>query len=273
MPGAVARELRATTKALGIRLILLRRPGRRSAGERHVYFARTDDAAPRMAHAVVDEAVELLRFDLSAVTRTEADLPGRPEAEPLFLVCTNGRRDPCCAERGRSLFRALEELAEDRVWECSHIGGDRFAGNVVCFPLGLYYGRVEREDAGDVAAASRNGEIDLRHFRGRTSHPMPVQAAEAFARQHLGERRVDGLRLVLWEHREDGSVEVRFDRRGDASRAPRGVRVDLTVERESAPQRLTCHAGRLVRPPRYRLIEVEEEPGEGPVRKGAGEQG
>src|SRR5688572_32757811 len=34
----------------------------------------------------------------------------------------------------RSIARALAAEDEENVWECSHIGGDRFAANLICFP-------------------------------------------------------------------------------------------------------------------------------------------
>ena len=66
--------------------------------------------------------------------------------EPLILVCTNGRHDQCCANRGRPLVRSLYDSPwADRVWECSHIGGDRFAANLVVLPDSLYFGRVDAD--------------------------------------------------------------------------------------------------------------------------------
>ena len=72
----------------------------------------------------------------------------RRREQRLILVCTNGRHDQCCANRGRPLVRALRETRwADQLWECSHIGGDRFAANVVVLPDSIYFGRVEPESA------------------------------------------------------------------------------------------------------------------------------
>ncbi|MDP9392751.1 MAG: hypothetical protein M3Q27_00150 [Actinomycetota bacterium] len=48
----------------------------------------------------------------------------------------------CCAVSGRPLAAALTAAYGDRVWECTHLGGDRFAGNVAVLPHGYLYGRV-----------------------------------------------------------------------------------------------------------------------------------
>ena len=47
---------------------------------------------------------------------------------PVVVVCTHGRRDVCCAERGRPLAAATALEHPGAVWESTHVGGDRFAG-------------------------------------------------------------------------------------------------------------------------------------------------
>ena len=115
---------------------------------------------------------------------------GRPpqaeRADPLYLVCTHGRHDVCCAERGRPLWKAAHAVAPEHTWQSSHLGGDRFAGNLLVLPAGLYYGRVAPESAAGVVAAHERGELDLAHLRGRSSLPFAAQAAEILLRRHLG---------------------------------------------------------------------------------------
>ena len=93
--------------------------------------------------------------------------------ESLILVCTNGRHDQCCANLGRPLVRALRDSSwADRVWECSHIGGDRFAANLVVLPDSLYFGRVDPASAPELLGALDQGRINLSLFRGRTSFSL-----------------------------------------------------------------------------------------------------
>ena len=49
------------------------------------------------------------------------------EPEPMLLVCTHGVHDTCCAVRGRPVAAALARRWPEATWECSHVGGDRFA--------------------------------------------------------------------------------------------------------------------------------------------------
>ena len=64
------------------------------------------------------------------------------------------------------------------MWQSSHIGGDRFAGNVVFLPEGLYFGRVEPAEAWPVLDEYLAGRIDLAHYRGRSAYSFAEQAAE-----------------------------------------------------------------------------------------------
>ena len=117
----------------------------------------------------------------------------------IILVCTNSRHDQCCANRGRPLIRALRETRwADQVWECSHIGGDRFAANVVVLPDSIYFGRVEPDSVVSLLEMLDAGRIDLDRFRGRTSLSLAEQAVEHFVRHELG---VDGLDAVAIEGR------------------------------------------------------------------------
>ena len=86
-----------------------------------------------------------------------------------FVVCAHTRRDKRCDECGPRLQQWLREATEslvDRVpggvhvWAGSHVGGHRFAGNLVAFPHGEWFGLVNDPD--NAAAIARyalsNGE-------------------------------------------------------------------------------------------------------------------
>lgn len=80
---------------------------------------------------------------------------GRVEAvgERIVLVCVHGARDARCGECGppllQKLRRAVVEAGLDdvRVWGSSHVGGHKYAGNVLIYPEGVWYGRVRPQDA------------------------------------------------------------------------------------------------------------------------------
>ena len=116
----------------------------------------------------------------------------------LFLVCAHGRRDRCCAKRGVALYNALEEhLPRDEVWQCSHLGGHRFAATVVHLPSATHYGRVRVEQASQLVQASLAGEIfHLANYRGCCDLARPAQAAEAVIRELSAERRFGAVQFL-----------------------------------------------------------------------------
>jgi hypothetical protein len=195
----------------------------------------------------------------TAVAAT-SDLPLRgpqeewqPHRDSLVLVCTNGRHDPCCATFGRPLARALRlSAADDNVWECSHIGGDRFAGNIVILPEGLYYGRCDESSAAGLLAAYKRGEIDLDHYRGRSAFGFYEQAAEYFTRRQLGLTAIDAIAAI---HRTGEPGEFTVDAVIDGE--PRTLRVSVARAETSAAAPLTCTGPVGLRVPSYRLIAIE----------------
>jgi hypothetical protein len=131
----------------------------------------------------------------------EAPLPWRATARPLVLVCTHGRRDVCCARLGVPIAQALsEELSEDApdvVWQTSHVGGHRFAANIVLLPHGYHFGRLEAPAARRIVRGYLRGRlIDLDRLRGRSSYGPEVQAAEYWFRQASGQYGVDAIRIA-----------------------------------------------------------------------------
>ena len=196
-PEHVRHGLAEAADAAGVRVQLVRRPGRSAAGEGlRVFATYADPVAPWTATAVLSTPEELLGLDLTALAAGSAAAGLEPHDRPLYLVCTNGRRDLCCAEQGRPIVAALSAAYRDETWETTHVGGHRFAGAMLVLPHGLSYGRLDASAALRVVEASVAGELDLAHLRGRSAYDGAVQAAEIEARQCLGETRLDALTLL-----------------------------------------------------------------------------
>lgn len=236
---------------VGARLLLVRRHGRYSPAARTCLVAYSTPDGGWLEELIVEEPAELLDLDWTPL-REGRSVGGRPVSRPRFLVCTNGRHDPCCAEFGRPLAALLSAAFPERVWESSHFGGDRFAGNVVCLPDGVFYGRVDPRQAAELVHRHDEGRLLLEAWRGRSSSPFGAQAAEYFLRHRLG---LDGLRDVLLVDcvREGDRVHVRFS----GSAGSWNVIVRLS---EAVAARLTCHATSALRPPRFELVAIEPQP-------------
>ena len=214
----VRHGLAEASDAAGVRVQLIRRPGRSVTGDALRIFATyADPVAPWTATAVLSAPDELMDLDLAALAAgSPAGLA--PHEAPLYLVCTNGRRDLCCAEKGRPIVTALAAAYPDETWETTHVGGHRFAGAMLVLPHGLSYGRLDADTALGVVERSRSGELDLAHLRGRSAYDGAVQAAEIAARERLGETRVDALDPRGCSSDAGAAVDVRFAARGRRGR-------------------------------------------------------
>ena len=207
-----ARVLQSASRRHGFRVLLIRRPGWGDVvGSRRVYLARTRRDGGWIEQLDVEHAQELVHLDWDALNSAAG--PGVGEAGPsaVHLVCTNGKHDPCCADLGRPVVRALDEAGTPEVWESSHVGGDRFAANIVSLPAGVYYGRVQPEEAAGLLDDLGRGLLDLDRYRGRSCFSGLAQAAEYFARRELGERRLRALTVVGAERRGQDTSAVRLD--------------------------------------------------------------
>ncbi len=240
-------ELLRRCSASGVRPLLIRRQEKgafrtRAGGEavpthRQVFAAYVDPARGFVETATVGDPIDLLDLDLVGLRKGRSVGLTRWD-EPVFAVCTQGRHDACCAEKGRPVARALTAVEPDATWQVSHLGGDRFAANLLVLDGGWYYGRLTPQAAIDVAARHRAGRLDLEHLRGRSCWPMPVQATEIALRRRLGRDKADGWRVaLLHRERRDDVVSARLA-------TPDGVWEVTVRERRSEPVRLTCSASR-----------------------------
>lgn len=231
-PGLGA-DLDERVSAAGGRFMLMRRPGEHPdrGGPRRVLVAHAGERAGSawLLSALVSSADKLLSLDWDALVvgdrnRVVASLPGATEAEPTLLVCTNGRRDVCCAVRGRPLAAGAATHAPDRVWEVSHTGGHRFAPTAVLLPWGQTFARLDDSLAAALLDTSLDGRVPAellgrRHDRGRSPVAPLAQVAEAHVRAETGETSlgatwsvVDDAGLVTVHHVDGRAWRVRVER-------------------------------------------------------------
>jgi hypothetical protein len=224
--------------------MLIRRPGRAVPGARRrwaVVDSRPGHEGVWWGEFAGDSELVDVPIDGSA---------GTPSADPLYLVCTHGRHDPCCAIRGRPVAEALAALRPEQTWECSHVGGDRFAANLVVLPHGLYYAHVSAPTVERFVTAYERGRVVEPWLRGRSAYTAPVQAAQHHARVALGEDRIDALPVHHAEQRDEHTWHVVFGHeRGEVA-----VTVRTEPAREAA--RLTCSSPHVETPRVFGLVDL-----------------
>ena len=234
----VKRKLREQVRARpNTRLLFVRRPDRRGRPRLRAYAATSRAGEESLRCHALDSYEDLRALDLAS--------GGEVLDNPLFIVCTHGKHDPCCARYGRPVFEALaEQLDEEWVWQSTHVGGDRFAGNVVCLPHGVYYGRLDLEDAVELRDEHFAGRVVLEKYRGRSIFTFGEQAAERGLRERERILELEGIELV----EADGEHVTFRDVLGHTHR--------LTIVAEQGePRRLTCGATEERRPWRFRVSE------------------
>ncbi|MFB7328256.1 sucrase ferredoxin [Streptomyces sp. NPDC056190] len=264
---ALGRALERATRGTGVRIALIRRPGRhadsRTQSVRHVYAAHTVPGNVWLRSAMTAEPEHLLDLDFAALGRGDhhtfdAALQGGPHTgDPLALVCTNGKRDQCCALLGRPLAAELAASGVQDVWEVTHLGGHRFSPTLLVLPFGYAYGRAEAHAVKEVLHGVGEGRVVLDGCRGRTAWERPGQAAELAVRETAGEYRADALSVVRTDAVPiDGPAPCWEVTVAHAD----GRRWHVTVSQEAAlpPHPESCGASLLGGPTRMEVIAVRE---------------
>ena len=251
-------RLRLAAHRSGARILLVRRPGRQSA-QRQRSWAVVDAGSTAVRWGAWSAGEDLL----AAVTAlsdpagaqgaaTRDGVPG-PD-DPLLLVCAHGRHDTCCAVRGRPVADRLAQRWPAGTWECSHVGGDRFAANLLVLPDGACYGNLDADTAVDVVTSHLQGRVDVDHLRGVSTQPPVAQAAIAAALRRFGPAALSQGGVSGVEPR--GSAAWRVILTGTGPVPPR---VEATVLRtRTAPARLTCRAAGPTSAYRYEVPDLHE---------------
>lgn len=257
LPEPVVERLAAFAGRSGCRVVFMRR-GFEPAERPALFLAAVRARDPFLKGWRLGAYEELLDLDLVAEARDPERSAASRHSGPLFLVCTHGRHDPCCARWGLRLYRELCRRAPEASWQASHVGGDRFAANLLWLPWGVFYGRVTAGDLNRLLDAADREEVLLDRFRGRGCYPFPVQAGEYFVRRESGDRSAVGPRLLGSRREGDGRWTMDFASRGGVW-TPR-------IERRPSDERAkpTCKASGERHVPEYRLVGMERrEEGEG----------
>lgn len=244
----VRARIEAATRGVGARILLIRRHGR--------FYPRPGDPTERVLRWAVtgrgrgtvwgtwSADDDLLAIPDALTSPADPADPADPAAppgtrtEPLLLVCTHGVHDQCCAVRGRPVAARLAEVWPEQTWECTHVGGDRFAANLVILPDGVYYGDVDDTDVVALVREHRDGIVDIDHLRGITDAPPPAQAAVVEVHRRFGPGAADAVAVTALARTgtDQWAVSLRSSLAG-----PRVL--DAVVERRlAAPERRTCQA-------------------------------
>lgn len=204
----LGRRIEEVAAEHAVRPSLIRCPGRHAdlpdAGPatRTVLVAHTRPGATWLLEGVLADPAELLDLDWAALADGDREAVRRsirsltPSQRPHLLVCTNAKRDVCCAVKGRPLALAAAAERPGQVWEVTHTSGHRFAPTAVLLPAGTLHGRLDAASAAELLRAAERGLTVLEGSRGRSTWPGPAQAAELAVREQAGVLSLDALTVA-----------------------------------------------------------------------------
>jgi hypothetical protein len=221
--GRTGREVEELCASFGGRVLLIRRPQRRGPeGDARAWFA-VDTVRGTWVRGSWRTAGDLV----AAAHALGTELSGSDvDAEPMLLVCTQGTRDACCAVRGRPIVAQLAKEWPDETWECTHLGGHRFAGTLLHLPSGACLGYLDPGTSADIVRGLIDGKVSAAHLRGVTRWEPAVQAALAAVLERYGPADLDDA-LPGRVDDADGSIAVEVFGAGPV---PQRVLVDVVKE-------------------------------------------
>lgn len=219
LPAEIGNWLRAQVANSNIKVVLVRRTllpshvatkshravedggmGAGGAHPRRVWWS-WPDPKPTLHELTFTDPAQLPDLDIAALGSGRPDEVhprARLRRDPLLLLCTNGRRDACCAALGRPVARELarDVRYRDSVMESSHLGGHRFAPGAIQLPQGWAHGRLDIGSAKAVLEAAGAGRVHLDTARGRCELPSMGQVAELAVRREAGLDRFDAVSVT-----------------------------------------------------------------------------
>lgn len=196
------------------RIQLIGGPGP-SKGNLAFYYAHSSEFSPKLYRFEIETYEDLLSIDLPELVST-GEIEKFSCEERLALVCTHGARDGCCAAVGSGVYKELLKKEGISAWRTTHVGAHRFAANIVMFPEGIYYGRVNGENLDDVVSSHLRGEIFLDCYRGRSCYSQTSQVSDYFLRREIEKL---GIYDIRWEFEKDNEdyTAVEFGVEGETT--------------------------------------------------------
>jgi hypothetical protein len=256
LPVPVKEHIATRLEAIPQSRVLLIKQGPQLVDEITFYVAISTEMQPRLYRFRFSTYDELLNLDVQAVIDGATRFDPYRAVDPLFLVCTHGTHDMCCAKFGLPVFHELSAQLGKQVWQCSHVGGDRFAANVLAFPHAIYYGHIEPAEAAAMVEDYQANRIYLDKYRGRSCYRFPVQAAEYFLRCDTGDADLSAFRRLDVERLAQDRVAVRFE----AIYSGQIHTLQVTTSHSTFRNIVTCKSVRAARVPQYRLAAHDVSP-------------
>jgi len=247
----IPEKVKAHLSEVDARILMIRKSGTHKRKTLRFFIGQTTPQNPRLYHFELTSYQDILEIDLAEYTGHKSGDPARLRAEPLFLVCSNGKRDQCCARYGTEIYRAMAEIDQEAVWLSSHIGGHNKAPVTLFFPHGVNYGNTTPDTIQPLVKAYQQGQIGLEHYRGRVCFDEPAQAAEHLWREQTGGLDLPGLQVNSTEQQGENLWRVSLSRADGTD--PQNFLIERRQSQLEIP--MTCSRGKSQKTATYHLVE------------------
>lgn len=212
-----------------------------------LYIARADADRQALYRIRFESFEELIAIDVAGVLAGEVS--AEIVTDPIVLVCTNGKRDQCCAKFGLPTYQALAQKMGRNVWQVTHIGGHRYAPTLAVFPAGIYYGHIFAEQTDALVEAVTDHQVLLPHYRGRIFQSGPINAADYWLRKETGTLAESGL--TVEGSTEGDSAEIQTIRFSDTANTLHSLTIEVG---KTEPELASCNKPKFKPAPRYNLL-------------------
>ena len=253
---ALGKELTGTIsrwlKKNRAQLQFIRRPGKEGQVARDtatLFIARPGDPDNPGTPATL-ERMEIAGAE--ALTDVDLSTPGHtpgaePVTDPLLLVCTHGKRDLCCAVKGRPLAAELAATYPGMVWESSHTKGHRFAPSMILLPWNYSFGTLSAVQTGAMLQDAAAGRLHVTGNRGRGTLGAQEQIAELAVADYLAEAGETVAMSELTVRRADSApAPAAAEDTPEAAPAPDPAAADYAAVAASVDADLRRRAGELI---------------------------
>lgn len=179
LPTTVADHLRSLAVDPTLKVLLTRhrtRTVRNDQHERVVWISYSGSHGSALVTKTFSSVTELASLVVpeTGIAAQEAGWVASHGA--MAFICTHSGRDACCALYGRALVTQVSDV-DEQVWECSHIGGHRFAPTALFAPGNYVMGRCDEHVVREWLDGQR---VSPEALRGTSHLPPHQQAAQAF---------------------------------------------------------------------------------------------
>ncbi|QUM75090.1 hypothetical protein HWV00_01885 [Moritella sp. 24] len=226
-----------------------------------IYLTRVHKGKEKVSEFFVDNYKDILTIDLKNAYKN----PGG--CKNILVVCTHGKHDKCCAKFGHPVFLGLSKWIKNtganfEVWECSHVGGDRFAANIIWLPYGLGFGHVELDTEIFLNKLIQN-KIPLEYFRGCSFFSSAGQFLEGVIRKKYNLDNPGGVEVIrnIENHDNEGNIyvdiEMSFKEIGTQSIS--GL-ISIRLDKENGKVLASCNDGGYAYPRIIELVNIPNNP-------------